>query len=152
MQIHTHTHTHTQTHTHTHTRYRTLCTSKIPSPRRPPHSFHTWHRDKRTTRIHFIKMKTQSIQWAGNWKSFSLELLRVVQSLPADSTGGPGCRQPFCIPDACPSSLLAAFPSISVYLPSLLTTSRPPTETICFLFFFSRSCLFRAMFGKYLFI
>lgn len=132
------------TNMHTHTQNQTLCTSdclSLPAPR----SFHTWHRDKLTTRIHFIKMKTQSIQWAGNWKSFSLELLRVVQSLPADSTGGHGCRQPFVFnTPALPLSLqphLTSFvylrlSSFSAFTFSLLTTSHPPIETKL-----SRSCL-----------
>lgn len=86
------------------------------SPHQPPHRFHTWLEDKLTTRFHFIKMKTQSIQWAGNWKSFSLELLRVLQSLPVDSTGGPGCRQPFVFKTpALPLSLQPHFTSF-VYL------------------------------------
>lgn len=123
-----------QENTHTHAQNQTkLCIEP-----RPPCSFHTWHRDKLTTRIHFIKMKTQSIQWAGNWKSFSLELLRVVQSLPADSTGGRGCRQPFVFnTPALPLSLqphLTSFvylclSSVSRCTFSLLTTSHPPTAT-----------------------
>lgn len=121
---------------------------QCPHPHPPaPHSFHTWRRDKLTPRIHFIKMKTQSIQWAGNWKSFSLELLRVVQSLPADSREGPGCRQPFIFQTpALPLSLqcnLTSGLSLSISLLwihfSLLRKSNPPMES--FLGYVSQSVL-----------
>jgi len=104
---------------------------RLPASQQHPRSVHTWHRDKLTTHIHFIKTKTQSIQWAGNWKSFSFELLRAVQSLPADSTGGLGHLYSRRMPFLSPCSPFLPLSSISVYLPSrihspLLTASHPP--------------------------
>lgn len=112
-----------EVHLHTWLPRRVLSAGTLPPPSPPPpHSFHTWHIDKLAPHIHFIKMKTQSIQWAGNWKSFSLGLLRVVQSLPADCRKGPGCSGHLYsrrLPFLSPCSPISPLWSTSVYLLTL---------------------------------
>lgn len=54
-----------------------------------PITYPNWNSASRrgASQIHSIKKKIQSIQWAENWKSFSLKLGEGLQSLLSDSAG-----------------------------------------------------------------